>query len=125
VCSSDLSHAGLVDLEAQWGTSDAVYHREATVGGPPWGGDPLWRAQSPIEYAAQFHTPVLLSVGEHDFRVPLNNTLEYWTALKRQQVPSRLLVFPEANHWILRGEDSRFFYQEVAAWLEKYLGPGG
>ncbi|HUO78972.1 MAG TPA: S9 family peptidase [Steroidobacteraceae bacterium] len=120
-----VSHAGLVDLEAQWGTSDAVYHREVMIGGPPWAGDPLWRTQSPIEYAAQFRTPVLLSVGEHDFRVPLNNTLEYWTALQRQQVPSRLLVFPEANHWILRGEDSRYFYQEVAAWLEKYLGPGG
>jgi len=120
-----VSHAGLVDLEAQWGTSDAVYHREVTIGGPPWAGDPLWRAQSPISYAAQFKTPVLLSVGERDFRVPLNNTLEYWTALKRQQVPSRLLVFPDENHWILRGEDSRYFYQEVAAWLEKYLGPGG
>ena len=119
-----VSHAGLIDLEAQWGTSDSVYHREVTIGGPPWAGDPLWRTQSPIEYAANFRTPVLLSVGEHDFRVPLNNTLEYWTALKRQQVPSRLLVFPEENHWILRGEDSRYFYQEVAAWLEKYLGPG-
>jgi dipeptidyl aminopeptidase/acylaminoacyl peptidase len=119
-----VSHAGLIDLEAQWGTSDVVYQREVMLGGPPWAGDPLWRAQSPIEYAAKFRTPVLVSVGEHDFRVPLNNTLEYWTALQRQQVPSRLIVFPEANHWILRGEDSRYFYQEVAAWLEKYLGPG-
>ncbi len=119
-----VSHAGLIDLEEQWGTSDAVYHREVTIGSPPWAGDPLWRAQSPIAYAAKFQTPVLLSVGERDFRVPMNNTLEYWTVLKRQQVPSRLLVWPEANHWILRGEDSRVFYQEVAAWLEKYLGPG-
>ncbi len=119
-----VSHAGLIDLEVQWGTSDAVYHREVTIGSPPWAGDPLWRAQSPITHAADFHTPVLLTVGERDFRVPLNNALEYWTALKRQQVPSRLIVFPEANHWILRGEDSRYFYGEVAAWLEKYLGPG-
>ncbi len=120
-----VSHAGLVDLETQWGTSDAVYHREVMIGGPPWARDPLWRAQSPIEYAARFQTPVLLTIGERDFRVPLNNTLEYWTALQRREVPSRLIVFPQANHWILRGEDSRYFYQEVAAWLEKYLGPGG
>ncbi|MBS0376049.1 MAG: S9 family peptidase [Proteobacteria bacterium] len=120
-----VSHAGLVDLEAQWGTSDAVYHREVTIGSPPWAGDPLWRTQSPISHADRFRTPVLLTVGERDFRVPLNNTLEYWTALQRQQVPSRLIVFPEANHWILRGEDSRYFYAEVAAWLERYLGPGG
>ncbi|MEI8296757.1 MAG: prolyl oligopeptidase family serine peptidase [Pseudomonadota bacterium] len=48
---------------------------------------------------------------------------DLWTALKRQQVPSRLIVFPEANHWILRAEDSRYFYSEVAAWLARYLRP--
>jgi dipeptidyl aminopeptidase/acylaminoacyl peptidase len=120
-----ISHAGLVDLATQWGTSDAVYHREVMIGGPPWAGDPLWHTQSPLAYADKFKTPVLLSVGERDFRVPLNNTLEYWTALKRQQVPSRLLVWPDENHWILRGDDNRYFFQEVAAWLDKYLGPGG
>jgi len=117
-----VSHAGLVNLEHQWGTSDGVYHREVTIGSPPWQNDPMWREQSPIHYAEQFKTPILLSIGEHDFRVPINNTLEFWTALQRQQVPSRLLVFPDANHWILRGEDSRAFYSEVAAWLGKYLG---
>jgi len=117
-----VSHAGLVNLEHQWGTSDGVYHREVTIGSPPWQDDPMWREQSPIHHADQFKTPILLSIGEHDFRVPINNTLEFWTALQRQQVPSRLLVFPDANHWILRGEDSRVFYSEVAAWLSKYLG---
>jgi len=119
-----VSHAGLVSLEGQWGSSDAIYHREVMVGGPPWENGPLWKTQSPIQYAAKFRTPVLVSVGERDFRVPLNNTLEYWAALKRQQVPSRLIVWPEENHWILRGEDSRFFYQEVATWLAGYLHPG-
>ena len=119
-----VSHAGLVNLEAQWGTSDAVYHREVMIGGPPWENSPLWRTQSPIHYAARFRTPVLVSVGERDFRVPLNNTLEYWTALQRQQVPSRLIVWPEENHWILRGEDSKFFYEQVASWLATYLSPG-
>lgn len=118
-----VGHAGLATLETQWGTSDGVYHREVMIGGPPWQGSPLWREQSPLAHAGEFATPMLLTVGEHDFRVPLNNTLEMWTALKRQQVPSRLIVFPEANHWILRGEDSRYFYSEVAAWLARYLGP--
>ena len=120
-----VGHAGLASLETQWGTSDGVYHREVLVGGPPWAGAPLWREQSPLAHGDRFATPMLLSVGERDFRVPLNNTLEMWTALQRQQVPSRLLVFPEANHWILRGEDSRYFYAEVAAWLARYLGPDG
>ncbi len=62
-----------------------------------------------------------MSVGEHDFRVPMNNTLEMWAALQRMQVPSRLLIWPDANHWILKAEDSRVFYREVADWLTKYL----
>jgi dipeptidyl aminopeptidase/acylaminoacyl peptidase len=38
------------------------------------------------------------------------------------QIPSKLIVFPDASHWILKGEDSRYFYGEVQAWLKKYLG---
>jgi dipeptidyl aminopeptidase/acylaminoacyl peptidase len=116
-----ISHAGLADLEVQWGTSDSAYHREVMIGSPPWGGDPLWRAQSPIAYADRFATPILLSVGDRDYRVPLNNTLAMWTALQRREVPSRLLVFPDANHWITKAEDSRRWYDEVAQWLQRYL----
>jgi dipeptidyl aminopeptidase/acylaminoacyl peptidase len=120
-----VSHAGLADLEVQWGTSDSAYHREVMIGSPPWAGDPLWRTQSPLAHAGDFATPMLLSVGERDFRVPLNNTLEMWTALQRQRVPSRLLVFPDANHWITKAEDSRLWYGEVAAWLDRYLHDDG
>jgi dipeptidyl aminopeptidase/acylaminoacyl peptidase len=116
-----VSHAGEVDLATQWGESDAIYEREVTNGGPPWAGNPIWREQSPISYAANWKTPILLSIGERDFRVPIGNTLENWSALQRMQVPSRLLVWPDAWHWILKPEDSRHFYEEVHAWLGKYL----
>jgi dipeptidyl aminopeptidase/acylaminoacyl peptidase len=62
-----------------------------------------------------------LSIGERDFRVPIGNTLENWATLQRMHVPSRLLVWPDAWHWILKPEDSRHFYEEVHAWLETYL----
>ena len=117
-----VSHAGLVNSEAQWGTSDGIYHRELMAGGPPWEQNKVWRDQNPIRRAANFKTPILLSVGENDFRVPLNNTLENWSALQRMKVPSRLLVWPNANHWIGNGEDSRHFYDEVHAWLARWLG---
>lgn len=116
-----ISHAGLVSLAGQWGTSDVVYHREVNLGSPPWEGDPTWLEQSPIQYAAQWRTPMLVTAGARDFRVPLNNTLELWTALQRQQVESRLLVYPEENHWILSGHNSRHFYGEVAGWLARWL----
>jgi len=67
-----------------------------------------------------------LSVGENDFRVPLNQTLENWSVLQRLRVPSRLIVWPDENHWILKGENSRYWYQELYAWFKKYLDePGG
>jgi dipeptidyl aminopeptidase/acylaminoacyl peptidase len=117
-----VGHAGLINLESQWGTSDGIFHRELTNGGPVWEQGPVWRDQNPIRYAAKFQTPILLSVGEKDFRVPMNETLENWSVLQRLRVPSRLLVFPDENHWISKGEDSRFYYGEVLAWLKKYLG---
>ncbi len=116
-----VSHAGEVDLATQWGESDFVYGRELASGGPPWGGNPVWREQSPITYAANWKTPMLLSIGERDYRVPLGNTLENWTTLQRMHVPSRLLVWPDAWHWILKPEDSRHFYEEVHRWLAHYL----
>lgn len=56
-----------------------------------------------------------------DFRVPINNGLEYWSALQRQRVESRLVVFPDENHWILEGENSRYYYKEVHDWLGRFL----
>lgn len=117
-----VSHAGLINLESQWGTSDTIYSREINNGGPVWEQGRVWREQNPIRFARNFHTPILLSVGENDFRVPLNQTLENWSVLQRLQIPSRLIVWPDENHWILKGENSKFFYQEVHTWLKKYLG---
>jgi dipeptidyl aminopeptidase/acylaminoacyl peptidase len=116
-----VSHAGLVNSEDQWGTSDGIYHRELMAGGPPWEQTTVWKEQNPIRRAMNFKTPMLLSVGEQDFRVPINNTLENWSALQRMKVPSRLLIWPNANHWISNGEDGRHFYEEVHAWLARWL----
>ncbi|MEK6282493.1 MAG: S9 family peptidase [Acidobacteriota bacterium] len=118
-----IAHAGLINLESQWGTSDTIYHREVNNGGPVWEQGPVWREQNPIRFAKNFRTPILLTVGENDFRVPLNQTLENWSVLQRLRVPSRLIVFPEENHWIQKGENSRFFYKEVHGWLDRYLKP--
>lgn len=116
-----ISHAGLVNLESQWGTSDGIYGREVSAGGPVWEQGKVWREQNPIRLAANFRTPVLVTAGEKDYRVPINNDLEYWSALQRMRVESRLVVFPDENHWILDGENSRYFYQEVGDWLARWL----
>ncbi len=116
-----ISHAGLINSESQWGTSDTIYGRELMNLGPVWEQGAIWRTQNPIRYAKNFKTPTLLSIGEKDYRVPLNQTLENWSVLQRMRVPSRLLVWPDENHWILNGENSRYFYKEVADWLARWL----
>lgn len=122
-----VSHAGLVNLESQWATSDVIYHREVGNGGPVWEQGPIWREQNPVRLAGNhvkgigWRTPMLLTVGENDFRVPLNNTLENWSFHQRLQIPSRLIVFPDENHWILKGENGRFWYREVQGWLAQWL----
>jgi dipeptidyl aminopeptidase/acylaminoacyl peptidase len=116
-----IGHAGLVDLEGQYSSSDTVYNREIMNGGPAWGDSPVWREQSPSTYADKFSTPILLTIGEKDFRVPVNQTIAAWTYVQRQQVPGKLLVFHDANHWVMKGEEARYYWQEVHAWLAKYL----
>ena len=116
-----ISHAGLVNSVSQWGTSDDIFGREMMNGSTPWMQSKTWKEQNPYNYAENFKTPMMVTVGENDFRVPINNSIENWNILQRQKVPSKLIVFPEENHWILKAENSRFFYQEVHAWLEKYL----
>lgn len=120
-----ISHAGLASLDMQWGMSDGIYHRELMMGGPFWENPQKWNEQSPLARAEHFRTPMLLSVGDNDYRVPQGNTLTMYSALQRMNVPAKLLVWPDENHWILKAENSRVFYREVNAWLAKYvLGPG-
>jgi len=119
-----VGHAGLVDLEGQYASSDTVYDRERMNGGPAWGDSPVWKEQSPSSYAGSFRTPILLTIGEKDFRVPVNQTLAAWTYVQRMQVPGRLLVFHDANHWIMKGAEARYYWQEVHQWLATYLLDG-
>jgi dipeptidyl aminopeptidase/acylaminoacyl peptidase len=116
-----VSHAGLFDQAQQWGTSDIIWSRERNAGGPPWEAHDVWTRQNPLSRAGNLKTPMLVTVGERDYRVPMNNAIQLWSALQRMQVPSRLVVFPEENHWVLRGENSRFFYAEIHAWLKRWL----
>jgi dipeptidyl aminopeptidase/acylaminoacyl peptidase len=115
-----VSHAGLYDLKTQWTTSDIAYSRERNLAGPPWDGKSVWKEQSPFWQSKKLKTPILLTFGERDYRVPYNNGLEFWTVLQRQQVESRLVIFPDENHWILKGENSRYFYREVQDWLARH-----
>jgi len=117
-------HAGASNNESQYGVNDGGLGRELRMGAPVWEtGKGQWIDQSPFRYAANWKTPSLITQGEIDFRVPLNESLTTFKILQRQKVPSRLVTFPDEGHWILKGENGRHHMQEVMAWLKKYLDP--
>jgi dipeptidyl aminopeptidase/acylaminoacyl peptidase len=91
------------------------------MGGPIWEKGGQWIEQSPIRYSGNFKTPTLVTQGELDYRVPVNESLTTFKILQRLKVPSRLVVFPDEGHWVLKGENSRAHMKEVLGWLQKYL----
>ena len=116
-----VNHAGAINNESQYGANDGGLGRELRMGGPIWEKGGQWNDQSPIRYSGSFQTPMLITQGELDFRVPLNESMTTFKILQRRKVPTRLVVFPEEGHWILRGENSRKHMEEVLAWLKAYL----
>jgi dipeptidyl aminopeptidase/acylaminoacyl peptidase len=120
-----VSHAGVYDLTSMYGATEELWFPEHEFGGTPWTSPSMYQKLSPHIYAAEFgkyKTPTLVVAGELDFRVPYTQSLEFYTALQRQGVPSRLIVFPDEGHWVLKPQNSRFWYSEVLAWLDRYLG---
>ena len=84
----------------------------------------LYKKWSPNEYAAElgkYKTPTLVIGGELDFRVPYTQDLEFFTALQVQGVPSKLIIFPDEGHWVLKPQNSQLWYREFLDWLHEYL----
>jgi dipeptidyl aminopeptidase/acylaminoacyl peptidase len=116
-------HAGVYSYASQM-ASDIVRSRQRALGGFPWEDYARSDRQSSNRFAQNFKTPTLVIHGERDFRVPVTQGLEYYNTLKMKGVPARLLYFPDENHWVLKGQNSRLWHQEVFVWLEKYIGKG-
>lgn len=119
-----VSHAGPFNLESMNGATEEQWFVEWEYGGPFWNSKAMaeqYRKWSPHLYAKNFKTPTLVIHGELDYRVPYTEGLSLFTALQRQDVPSRLLVFPDEGHWILKPQNSELWYKEFHGWVGKYL----
>lgn len=120
-----ISHAGPYDETSMYGATEELWFMDWEFGGPPWSKPELYTRWSPSEYAsalAKFKTPTLVIGGQLDFRVPYTQDLQFFTALQSQGVPSKLIVFPDEGHWILKPQNSQFWYRNFLDWLSKYLG---
>jgi dipeptidyl aminopeptidase/acylaminoacyl peptidase len=119
-----ISHAGPYDLASEYGATEELWFADWEFGGPPWAKPEMYRKWSPSEYAAmlgKYKTPTLVVGGELDFRVPYNQDLEFFTALQVQGVPSKLVIFPDEGHWVLKPQNSELWYSTFLDWLGRYL----
>ncbi|HLW44202.1 MAG TPA: S9 family peptidase [Candidatus Acidoferrales bacterium] len=119
-----ISHAGPYDLVSMYGATEELWFVEHDLRGTPWSDPETYAKWSPSTYAAalgKFHTPMLVIDGELDFRVPYTQDLELFTALQRQGVPSKLMIFPDEGHWVLKPQNSKLWYHEFLDWLATYL----
>ncbi|HXO06089.1 MAG TPA: S9 family peptidase, partial [Candidatus Sulfotelmatobacter sp.] len=118
-----ISHAGPYDAVSM-GATEELWFSEWEFGGTPWANPELYKKWSPSEFAAslgKYKTPTLVVGGELDFRVPYTQDLEFFAALQRQGVPSKLLIFPDEGHWVLKPQNSELWYKTFLGWLAEYL----
>ncbi len=101
-----------------WELPAALYWR-AQGTEPLWEGGGFWQRTVALRW--QFNSMQYTVKG---LRVPVTQGFEIFKLLQRRGIPSKLILFPEENHWILRGENNRYFFRELFAWLEKYTGVG-
>jgi dipeptidyl aminopeptidase/acylaminoacyl peptidase len=119
-----VSHAGPFNLENMYGATEELWFPEWEYGGPFWDPKAMreqYRVYSPHLFAGKFKTPTLVTHGELDYRVPYTEGLSMFTSLQRQNIPSRLVVFPDEGHWIAKPQNQRLWWNEVQGWLTKYL----
>lgn len=124
-----INHCGVYNFESMYTTTEEIWFDEWEHSGPPWGkGRESYEKFSPHRFAenlAKFKTPMLIIHNDLDFRVPISEGTQIFTALQRQGVPSRFVNFPDEGHWVLKPKNSQYWYKEVFTWLEKYVPPGG
>jgi len=119
-----VSHAGVYNQISFYGATEELWFPEWDFRGTPWTNQATYEKWSPHSYVpeiGQYKTPTLVTHGELDFRVPYTQGLEFFTALERQGVPSKLLIFPDEGHWILKPQNSELWYKTVLDWLAAYL----
>jgi dipeptidyl aminopeptidase/acylaminoacyl peptidase len=116
-----VSMMGVYNLPAMWGATEELWFPQYDLGGAPWESDDYVKL-SPHNYAENFKTPCLVITGEKDYRVPYTQSLEFFTALQKKGVPSRLIVLREDGHWPSWVKSMPLYYNAHLDWFHKYLG---
>ncbi len=118
-----LSHAGVYNLESMATATEELWFVNWEFKGMPWENPLNYDRWSPNKFAKNFNTPTLVTAGELDYRVPYDQSLQLYTTLQLKGVPSKLIMFPDEGHWILKPQNSEFWHNQVMDWFRTYLKP--
>lgn len=117
-----VTHAGLFDMPSFYGSTEELWFPEHDMGGPVWDKSTDYQKFNPAAFVDNWKTPMLVIHGLKDYRVPYAQGLGAFTTLQRKGIPSRLVIFPDENHWILKPANSERWYNEIFSWMKQHTG---
>lgn len=115
-----VNHDGIFDTRAMYYSSEELWFTEWENGGPYYQAPEIHERFNPVHHVKNWRTPMLVIHGEQDFRVPDTQGISTFTALQRLGIESRLLYFPDENHWVLKPNNSVQWYGTVLDWLDAH-----
>jgi len=124
--SAMISHCGVYNLESMYGSTEELFFVNWDMGGPFWASSEVqakYHQFSPHRFAGNWQVPLLVIHGEKDFRVPITQGMEAFTAAQVQRVPSRFLYFPEEGHWVNKPQNAVLWSRVFFDWLDRYCKP--
>ncbi len=118
-----VSHASIFNAESMYATEE-LWFQEWEWKGAPWDANSTYKKWSPHLFVKNFKTPTLVVHGELDYRVPIGEGVQLFSALQRRGVPSKLLYYPDEGHWVLKPQNSELWYKTVLDWFDQWLKSG-
>jgi dipeptidyl aminopeptidase/acylaminoacyl peptidase len=120
-----ISHCGMFNLESQYAATEEMFFVNHDLGGAYWEKNNKTAqnsyANSPHNFVQKWNTPILIISGGNDFRIPYTESLQAFNAAQLMGIESKLLIFPEETHFVLKPQNSILWQREFKAWLDKYL----
>ena len=117
-----VNHNGVFDTRSMGLVTEELWFTEWEFGGGAVENPRANEKFNPARHIEKWTTPTLVVAGQNDFRVPIDQSLSSFTALQRKGVESKLLYFPDENHWVLKPANSILWHDTVNAWLEQHIG---
>ena len=118
-----VTHDGVFDLRSMANETEELWFVNWEFKGMPWDNPDIYSKWSPSYFVKDFKTPTLVIHGEQDFRVPVGQGIQLFTALKLQKVPAKLLLFPDEGHWVLKPQNTVLWYSTFLDWIGQWTKP--